>query len=86
MGLPDDYNMNKNQEVILELPYPAQTKQAVAAVNGLLTDVMVISFSDKIMVTITQEGRLAHWVCLHRLFTTVCSHLTVCVGPPPTYR
>ena len=44
------------------LPYPAQTKQAVGAINGIVTDVMSISFSDKIMVTITQGGRLAHWV------------------------
>jgi proteasome assembly chaperone 3 len=31
-------------------------------VNGVQTDVMTMSFSDKIMVTISQAGRLAHWV------------------------
>lgn len=31
-------------------------------VNGVKTDVMVMSFSDKIVITISQEGRLAHWV------------------------
>ena len=46
----------------LNLPYPAQTKQAAGQVDGVPTDVMVISFSDKIMVTITQAGRLAQWV------------------------
>ena len=46
----------------LNLPYPAQTKQAAGQVDGVPTDVMVILFSDKIMVTITQAGRLAQWV------------------------
>jgi proteasome assembly chaperone 3 len=46
----------------LGLPYPAQTKQAAGEVEGVLTEVMAISFSDKIMVTITQAGRLAQWV------------------------
>lgn len=47
----------------LDLPYPAATKQVAGMVNGVKTDVMVMKFSDKIMVTISQEGRLAHWVC-----------------------
>lgn len=47
----------------LDLPYPAATKQVAGLVNGVKTDVMVMKFSDKIMVTISQEGRLAHWVC-----------------------
>jgi hypothetical protein len=50
----------------LNLPYPAQTKQAAGQVDGVPTDVMVISFSDKIMVTITQAGRLAQWVRTHK--------------------
>ena len=61
MGLPQDYGMD---DVLSEatLPYPAQTKQTVGEINGVVTDVMSISFSDKIMVTITQAGRLAQWV------------------------
>ena len=47
----------------MEVPYPAKTKQAAGLVNGVLTDVMSMFFADKIMVTITQEGRLAQWVC-----------------------
>ncbi|KAI4252470.1 MAG: hypothetical protein L6R42_007952, partial [Xanthoria sp. 1 TBL-2021] len=41
--------------------YPATTRQAAGHVDGILTDVMSSSFSDKIMVTITQGGRLAQW-------------------------
>lgn len=48
---------------VLNLPFPAATKQAAGMVNGILTDVMSVSFSDKILVTISQRGRLAHWVC-----------------------
>jgi proteasome assembly chaperone 3 len=52
------------QSLNLNLPFPAATKQAAGLVDGVKTDVMVMNFSDKIMVTISQQGRLAHWVCL----------------------
>ena len=42
--------------------YPAPTKQAAVEINGVKTDAMSMSFSDKIMITITQGGRLAQWV------------------------
>ncbi len=45
------------------VPYPAQTKQAAGEVAGIKTDVTLISFADKIMITITQGGKLAQWVC-----------------------
>ncbi|KAJ5252805.1 hypothetical protein N7489_003215 [Penicillium chrysogenum] len=46
----------------LNLPFPATTKQIAGLVNGVQTDVVIMSFSDKIMVTISQAGRLAHWL------------------------
>lgn len=46
----------------LDSPYPARTRQAAREVNGVKTDVTSISFSDRIMITITQQGRLAQWV------------------------
>lgn len=46
----------------MNLPYPAQTKQTAGLVDGIPTDVMIVSFGDKIMVTATQAGRLAQWV------------------------
>lgn len=48
-----------------DLPFPAATKQVAGIVEGIKTDVMVMNFSDKIMLTISQEGRLSHWVCLN---------------------
>jgi len=61
MGLSQDYGMD---DVLSEtnLPYPAQTKQVAGEINGIVTNVTSISFSDRIMVTITQAGRLAQWV------------------------
>ena len=44
--------------------YPVKTKQAAGLVGGTLTDVMLFSFADKIMITVTQEGRLAQWVSI----------------------
>lgn len=46
----------------LGLPYPAKTKQAAAMIDGVKTDVMSISFADKLMITIVQNGRLGQWV------------------------
>lgn len=42
--------------------YPATTKQAAGVVDGTPTDVTSTYFSDRIMITITQAGRLAQWV------------------------
>ncbi|OMP83823.1 hypothetical protein BK809_0005204 [Diplodia seriata] len=42
--------------------FPASTRTAAGEVDGVHTDVMVVRFADKIMVTIVQGGRLAHWV------------------------
>ncbi|KPI41597.1 uncharacterized protein AB675_9377 [Cyphellophora attinorum] len=44
------------------VPFAAPTRQAAANIDGIKTDVMSISFADKIMITITQNGRLAQWV------------------------
>lgn len=43
--------------------FPAATKHAAGLVNGKQTDVSSIYFSDKILITISQEGRLSQWVC-----------------------
>ena len=48
--------------------YPATTKQVAGLVDGQVTDVMIIYFTDKIMITITQDGRLAQWVSILPLF------------------
>jgi hypothetical protein len=42
--------------------FPAATKQAVGLVNGTHTDVTSVYFADKILITISQGGRLSQWV------------------------
>ncbi|GAQ03597.1 hypothetical protein ALT_0918 [Aspergillus lentulus] len=51
-----------NLQVPLDLPFPAGTKQVAGVVNGIQTDVTCVQFSDKILVTISQNGRLGHWL------------------------
>lgn len=62
MPVPLGSTMPSEMDQPIQLPFPARTKQAAGFVNGVLTDVMTVSFSDKILVTITQNGRLAQWV------------------------
>ena len=63
MGLPMEPSDSQQQDPLPESQaYPATTKQAAAEINGIKTDVMSISFSDKIMIIITQNGRVAQWV------------------------
>ncbi|KAE8164267.1 hypothetical protein BDV40DRAFT_121379 [Aspergillus tamarii] len=60
--MAEPFNLSELQEP-LNLPFPATTKQVAGLVNGIQTDVMCMSFNDRILVTISQEGRLGHWVC-----------------------
>lgn len=59
MAKPFDLN---NFHEAIDLPFPAATRQAAGMVNGVKTDVMSVSFSDKILVTVSQKGRLPHWL------------------------
>lgn len=43
-------------------PFPAKTKQVAGLVNGVETDLTSMYFADKILITISQGGRLAQWV------------------------
>ncbi len=62
MGLPQDYGMADLGETKVTIPFPAPTKQIAGEVNGVKTDVMHMSFADKILITVTQNGRLSQWV------------------------
>ncbi|KFA62171.1 hypothetical protein S40285_01699 [Stachybotrys chlorohalonatus IBT 40285] len=42
--------------------FPVQTRKAIGRVNGISTEVTSVGFSDKIMVTISQEGILSQWI------------------------
>lgn len=48
-------------EPILGVPYPTKTKTVVGNVNGISTEAEVTYFRDKILVVISQAGRLAQW-------------------------
>ena len=43
-------------------PFPVKARNAAANVDGTRTEISCMMFTDKIFVTIVQEGRLAHWV------------------------
>ncbi|KAM7219932.1 hypothetical protein V8F06_004618 [Rhypophila decipiens] len=43
-------------------PFPAPSKHTTGEVNGVPTEITSTSFSDKIMITISQGGRLAQWL------------------------
>ncbi|KAK6833750.1 hypothetical protein PG990_001415 [Apiospora arundinis] len=47
---------------IKEEAFPAPSKQANGLIDGVETEAMVMNFSDKIMVTLSQEGRLSQWI------------------------
>ncbi|KUI52653.1 Proteasome assembly chaperone 3 [Cytospora mali] len=47
---------------IREEPFPAPSKQASGTVNGIATEVCSTNFEDKIMLTISQDGRLSQWI------------------------
>lgn len=55
----DDKAKNEAVEVS---PFPVKTKQAAGLVNGTETDISSFYFADKIMITISQNGRLSQWV------------------------
>ncbi|MCJ1462514.1 hypothetical protein MMC07_001116 [Pseudocyphellaria aurata] len=56
--------MASDRPQALQMPtaYPAVTKQVSGFVDETLTHVTSMLFADKIMVTITQSGRLAQWI------------------------
>ncbi|KAF3771003.1 hypothetical protein M406DRAFT_272376 [Cryphonectria parasitica EP155] len=47
---------------VREEPFPAPSQQAKGQANGIPTDVSCVNFADKIVITISQDGRLAQWV------------------------
>ena len=52
---PDNY-------VVTRTPYPARTKTATVAIKQTETTATMVNFADKMLITVTQNGRLAHWV------------------------
>ncbi|PWY80964.1 hypothetical protein BO94DRAFT_153744 [Aspergillus sclerotioniger CBS 115572] len=54
MSEPFDLNLN--------LPFPAVTKQVAGVIQDIQTNVTLVKFSDRILITISQKGRLGHWL------------------------
>ncbi|OTB07711.1 hypothetical protein M426DRAFT_53283 [Hypoxylon sp. CI-4A] len=47
---------------VAEEPFPAQAKVATGPIDDIPTEASVLHFSDKILVTLSQEGRLSSWI------------------------
>lgn len=47
---------------VREESFPARRHEISGSVNGAATDIARVDFADKILVTISQGGRLSHWV------------------------
>ena len=43
-------------------PYPARTKSATVTIENAETVLTSISLADKLLLTISQSGRLSHWI------------------------
>lgn len=56
--------MPSSQDVLPQTvhQYPTKSKDAVGTIDGKVTKVACTAFTDKLMVTIMQDGRLAQWV------------------------
>ncbi|ROT42130.1 hypothetical protein SODALDRAFT_347192 [Sodiomyces alkalinus F11] len=54
--------MDATVSEVREEPFPAKTKQATGTINGVETEATSMFFSDRIVVTISQEGRLSQWI------------------------
>ncbi|KAF2765089.1 hypothetical protein EJ03DRAFT_220251 [Teratosphaeria nubilosa] len=54
---------NTNSYTIIEAPFPAPSKSSTGLVNSHATTCTLLSFTNKLFLTITQSGRnLSHWV------------------------
>lgn len=42
--------------------FPSRSREVSGLVNGIDTEITSTSFADKILITISQEGRLSQWV------------------------
>ena len=51
-----------DQQAVKEEPFPAPSLSAMGKVGGVDTDASAILFSDRILLTLSQDGRLSHWV------------------------
>ncbi|GAM83754.1 hypothetical protein ANO11243_017440 [Dothideomycetidae sp. 11243] len=55
-------NAIETAQEVTAAAFPAQSHSAEASIQGIHTDVTCVSFSDKICITLSQAGRINHWV------------------------
>jgi proteasome assembly chaperone 3 len=75
MPIPDLSNSLEGIDIgggIEPSPFPAKTKEVAGLVNGTPTDLTSTYFADKILITISQGGRLAQWVGVFRVSPNNC--------------
>ncbi|KAH7125597.1 hypothetical protein B0J11DRAFT_310103 [Dendryphion nanum] len=53
---------NPEEFSVTSVPFPAKTSTATLDIKNISTTATTVYFADKILLTITQNGRLAHWV------------------------
>ncbi|KAF5606786.1 uncharacterized protein FSUBG_5767 [Fusarium subglutinans] len=47
---------------VREDSFPSRSREVSGLVNGIATEVAYTGFADKILITISQEGRLSQWI------------------------
>ncbi|KAF4556652.1 Hypothetical protein D9617_1g085300 [Elsinoe fawcettii] len=67
----------------VETPYPARSRTATSDIGKIATTVTSISFTDKILVTVSQAGRINHWV--HVPLARGAASEMLSLSQPPTY-
>ncbi|KAA8563826.1 hypothetical protein MFRU_036g00730 [Monilinia fructicola] len=63
-------------------PFPAPTKEASTKINGVDTTACCMYFSDKIIITISQGGRLGQWIQIPLTSASPTSYDTSIPLPP----
>ncbi|PQE13880.1 Proteasome assembly chaperone 3 protein [Rutstroemia sp. NJR-2017a BBW] len=79
-SIPEDPTV-PNPTNIYPHPFPAPSKQVSGLVSGIQTDVSCLSFADKIVVTISQGGRLGQWISLPLTTTSPTAYDTILPSP-----
>jgi hypothetical protein len=47
---------------VREDTFPSRSREVSGIVNGVATEITSTNFADKVLITISQEGRLSQWV------------------------
>ncbi|KAF7186443.1 Mating-type protein a-1 [Pseudocercospora fuligena] len=50
------------QPAVSDCAFPSPSKQTSGLINSVQTQVQCLTFTDKILITISQSGKLSHWV------------------------